>query len=242
VRNWSRLYPHKITGVFRIRAPGGQGTAFIVSDGKKSVLVTAKHIWGNTKCDDKVYLYWDDWVPFQVYSFSVTAPLEYDVVLFTLVGFVVPRHRNSFGAEPFFLGDKLVSIGFPLGMVNVVPGPTGELVAHEKPLPMVKVGYFSGYVKVGEHTLLISDCQTNVGFSGGPVYNVECGSGCCLMGVNSSYAYDAPTGVSRRSPSGEPIDTEFFVRPNSGFSQIVPVQVILTLFQSFEDSLLSASH
>lgn len=118
------------------------------------------------------------------------------------------------------IGQEVAFCGFPLNSeMNGMPGTLGW------PICFVKWGAFSGALKRSDDTYeYLFDAINNRGFSGGPIIIKEQGK-LKVIAIVSEYKYDSPSPVYRKKPDDvEEVETEWYVKPNSGFMVGVPIK------------------
>lgn len=150
-----------LSAVLMIRAPGGNGTGFVLQDAGRQYVITAKHIVTGLGDQSEVQIRrGDEWLTLQVQVFRCEDPIDIAVLVAPQLlasGPLSPTSRST------ALGEQVYFAGYPYSLFNEAQ----ELTPF--PLAFVKSGVFSGVENTGGAVRFYVDGQNNPGFSGGPM-------------------------------------------------------------------------
>jgi hypothetical protein len=198
---------------FHIKVGNGTGTAFIRGKGVNTYFVTAAHVVENLTSGETIQLQRQEgWVSVVVKTVQ-RHPDNYDVAIFTTIG---PQSMPiEFNEElPHLpIGTELKFLGFPHGLTNSYPSPTGFST------PFVRTAFFSGLYLDNEIEYLVLDGFNNPGYSGGPIYGPSAFGKLTFVGVVSGYRVEhfSHSGVYQLDGNGqETALSNVYVKPNSG--------------------------
>lgn len=208
-----------LTRVLRIRYRGGIGSALYAEIGGVQVLLTAAHVVSGMHPGDNFEIRFNrDWL--LVRANDVEFCREG-----TDVAAICPAAELGEGISEdlldgqVFVGQDVVYCGFPLGFeMNGLPDTSGW------PLGLAKAAIFSGILaQEAGPNLYLFDTINNRGFSGGPIL-LQQGKEVKVAALVSGYKFDSNSPVYRLQPGNESeTETEFYVKPNSGFMVGVPI-------------------
>ena len=134
-----------LNSVLKIKSYDGTGTAFFMTEGGTTFLVTAKHVVKNVQPAEKIAL-----IGFSDDRYIEVSDIEYgdeesDVAVIKLAEEVLPTEcrleTRSIG-DNIIVGQDIAFAGFPLSLE-----PRHENLFDDKPMPLVKGGIFSGMLK-----------------------------------------------------------------------------------------------
>jgi hypothetical protein len=204
----------------RIRYRDQVGTALYVEIEGIKLLLTAGHIIQGMESGDRIGIrFQSDWHLVDVRDVEFCDAGTDVAVICPATQWGEGIGENQLSGE-IILGEDVAYCGFPLSMETYgLPGALGW------PKGFVKSGIFSGAMSRpdGSYEYLF-DTINNRGFSGGPILVRHQGK-LQVAGVVSRYKYDAPNPVYRkRSDDTEEVETEYYVKPNSGFMVGVPIK------------------
>lgn len=227
-----RVIPDRrfITATYRIQGRNGTGSAIRIRSGKRSFLVSARHVLEGICSGDCVPVRrnnnWENWPVSNVFQDEQ----GHDCIVLELrenqgVSIPIDLLASTHGSQ----GAEFLQIGFPLGQ-----SIDGYNINNGYPLPLIKSSICAGWITYNEVYYLVFDSYSNKGFSGGPVIGYENGSSATdlrVFGIVVRHMSDSPLDICQNDDNGVPrIDgTGKFVLPNSGFMLGCPASVIREL-------------
>lgn len=152
---------------FNIRKDSSMGTSFLISNNQKNYWVTAKHVLGKIKNNQKIafYILQDtSWLLATGTVFIHTNP-QIDIAV------ISPDDTSTINAikldqTTIVLGDEGFFLGFPFGLKTNDKGKMNKGF----PFPLIKKCVFSGGYNENGIQMFFLDGNNNPGFSGGPVF------------------------------------------------------------------------
>jgi S1-C subfamily serine protease len=157
----------ELSRTFNIRKDSSMGTCFLINEKQKNYWVTAKHVLGAVKNNQKI-------------SFSILQDTSWLIATGTVlihsnpiidIAVIVSDDTSSVYAitlnqTQIALGDEGFFLGFPFGMKT----KDNSQINKGFPFALIKKCVFSGnYTGQGEQVFFL-DGNNNPGFSGGPVF------------------------------------------------------------------------
>lgn len=221
---------------FCIRAEGGIGTAFLYQKDGITLFVTAQHVLGHASAGSFIYLKKPTgWSKFELNGVTVH-PDGQDAATFGLIDFdITISNKFNYHTEiPLALGQEIKFVGFPHGLENTAPNPSGYST------PLVRTAFFSGVIidPATNKKLLILDGLNNPGYSGGPVWAPgPTHDQPTLLGLISGYRIEerGKSLVYEFSADGERPTDNLFVKLNSGIIHAIDYADLMVLLKSSDD-------
>lgn len=155
--------------VMRIRDPigGDRGSAFVVEVDGEEFICTAAHVFGGAALAKIEIRYNRSWLPVEVHVVGVGSPADDVLVLAAATGFRrIERGAlevRTSRAEMAITQDAFL-LGYPFGWEAYATEAGGAW-----PFPTVKRAIIAGLPTDEYPRKLLLDCQSNPGFSGGPI-------------------------------------------------------------------------
>jgi hypothetical protein len=205
--------------VFFIKAEK-YGTAFSISVGGKTYLVTAKHLLDETKTSFCLKLFRDKtWHDIDV-NLVGHGKGEIDVSVLRTDELITKSHFSVSKSPTVYLGERLFFLGFPYKMW----GDAGQLIGG-LPCPFAKEAILSSFGQ-DQPLMLYLDAINNEGFSGGPVIAPPSAKGkpARVVGVVAKYRLEQEPVVNKRGGK-----TGSYVQYNTGFMVAYHIKAVLNI-------------
>lgn len=150
--------------VFFIKGDDQYGTAFSIDVDGRQYLVTAKHLFKNSKNTSSLkFMHNNQWLDLKVAHVG-SSPGEIDIAVYSPSILLSENWKLEPSIDGIIIGQDVYFVGYPYKMWT----DAGKALSG-KPCPFIKKGIISSsFDPSGVHILYI-DAINNEGFSGGPI-------------------------------------------------------------------------